>query len=92
MHADAAHEHVAVEAEDFRQQFGAEAVHHRHDDDEGGDAEHDAGEGEAGDDRDEALAAAGTQVAHRQQPLEGAKGAAFAGFTGGLCDVGHTLS
>ena len=35
------------------EQLGAEAVHHRHDDDQRRDAEHDAEEGEAGDDRDE---------------------------------------
>ena len=34
----------------------AEAVHHRHDDDQRRDAQHDAEEGEAGDHRDEALA------------------------------------
>jgi hypothetical protein len=41
---------MAVEAEDLVEQFMAEPVHHRHHDDEGGDAEHDAEEREAGDD------------------------------------------
>ena len=46
---------VAVEPEDLVEQLLAEAVHHRHHDDEGRDPEHDAEEGEPGDDRDEAL-------------------------------------
>ena len=47
-----------------------EAVHHRHDDDQRGDAEHDADEGEAGDDRDEGLAPARTQIAAGKHPFE----------------------
>ena len=46
---------MAVEAKDLLQQLLAEAVHHRHDDDQGGDAKHDADKGEPGDDRDESL-------------------------------------
>ena len=41
---------MAVEPEDAAQQFLAEAVHHRHDDDQGGDAEENAEEGKQGDD------------------------------------------
>ena len=52
------HQQMAVEAEDLAEQFLAEAVHHRHDDDERRDAEHDAEEREAGDDRNESFLAA----------------------------------
>ena len=61
---------VAVEPEDLVEQFLAEAVHHRHDDDEGRDAEHDAEEREAGDDRDESFLAPRAQIAQRQHPFE----------------------
>ena len=65
------HQDVAVEAEDLVEQFLAEAVHHGHHDDQRGDAEHDAEEGEPGDDRDESFLAARAQIARRQHPLEG---------------------
>ena len=61
---------VAVEAEDLVDELGAEAVHHRHDDDQRRDAEHDAEEGEAGDDRDEGLAPARAQIAPGDHPFE----------------------
>ena len=67
---DRLNDEVAVEAEDLVDQLGAEAVHHRHDDDQRRDAEHDADEGEAGDDRDEGLAAAGAEIAPGDHPLE----------------------
>ena len=67
------HQQVAVEAEDLAEQFLAEAVHHRHDDDQGGDAQHDAEEGEAGDDRYESFLAPRPQVAQRQHPFERGK-------------------
>ena len=62
---------MAVQAEDAAEQFLAEAVHHAHDDDERGDAECDADEGENGDDGDEALALAGAEVAEGDHPFEG---------------------
>ena len=65
---------MAVEAEDLLQEFVAESVHHRHDDDQGRHAEHDAEEGEAGDDRDESLFAPRAQIAQRQHPFERRKG------------------
>ena len=52
------------------EQLGAETVHDRHHDDQRRDAEHDAEEGEDGDDRDEAFLAARAQIAQRQHPLE----------------------
>jgi hypothetical protein len=61
---------MAVEAEDAAEQLGAEAVHHRHDDDQGGDAERDAEEGEQRDQRNEALLPARLQLTHRHVPLE----------------------
>ena len=64
------HQQMAVEAEDLVEQFLAEAVHHRHDDDQRRHAEHDAEEGKAGDDRDEAFLAARPQIAQRQHPFE----------------------
>ena len=64
---------MAVEAEDAAQQLGAEAVHHRHDDDERGDAERDAEQREDGDDGDEALLAPRAQIAERDHALERAE-------------------
>ena len=64
------HQQMAVEAEDLVEQLLAEAVHHRHDDDQRRDAEHDAEEREAGDDRNESFLAPRPQVAQRQHPLE----------------------
>ena len=69
--ADLVDDDVAVETEDLGEQLVAEAVHHRHDDDQSGDAEHDAREGETGDNGDEAFGAACPQVARRQHPLIG---------------------
>ena len=69
--ADLVDDDVAVEAEDLGEQLVAEAVHHRHDDDQRRDAEHDAGEREAGDDGDEAFRAARAQIARGQHPLVG---------------------
>ena len=65
---------MAVEAQDLVEQLLAEAVHHRHHDDEGGDAEHDAEEGEPGDHRDESFLAPRPQVAQRQHPFERGEG------------------
>ncbi len=62
---------MGVEAEHALHQLGAEAVHHRHDDDQGRHAQQDAGEGEAGDDGDEAFLPAGPQVAEGDGPFEG---------------------
>ena len=64
------HQQMAVEAEDLVEQLLAEAVHHRHDDDQRRDAEHDAEEGEPGNDRDESFLAARAQIAQRQHPFE----------------------
>jgi hypothetical protein len=65
---------MAVEAEDLVEQFLAEAVHHRHHDDQRGDAEHDAEEREAGDDGDEAFLATRPQIAPDSSHSNGAKG------------------
>ena len=64
------HQDMAVEAEDLVQQFLAEAVHHRHHDDQRGDAEHDAEERKAGDDGDKTFLATRPQIASGQQPFE----------------------
>ena len=76
---------MAVEAEDLVEQFLAEAVHHRHDDDQRRDAEHDAEEGKAGDDRDESFLAPRAQIAQRQHPFERRRRAASP--VGSLIDV-----
>jgi hypothetical protein len=69
------HQQMAVEAEDLVQQFLAEAVHHRHHDDQRGDAEHDAEEREAGDDRNESFLAPRPQIASATASIRtGAKG------------------
>ena len=52
------------------EQIGAEAVHHRHDDDQGGDAERDPEQRKDRDDRDEAFLPARPQIAERDHPLE----------------------
>jgi len=57
--------HVPIEPEHLVEQLLAEAVHYRHDDDERGDAKRNAEEGEARNHRDEALLAAGAQIAKR---------------------------
>ena len=62
-HVDRLHDQMAVDAEDAGQQLGAKAVHHRHDDDERRDAEHDAEEGDRGDHRDHRLLAPRAQIA-----------------------------
>ena len=67
---DPLQEHVAVEADHLLHEVVAKAVHHRHDDDERGDAEHDAEKREAGDHRDRLLRVAGAQIAERDQPFE----------------------
>ncbi len=46
------HDEMAVNAQNSRKKLGTEAVHHRHDDDEGRHAQHDAGERKPGNDRD----------------------------------------
>jgi hypothetical protein len=64
---------MAVEAEDLVEQLRAEAVHHRHHGDQGGDAQHDAEEREQGDHRNESLPPARPEVAQRQHPFEGSE-------------------
>src|ERR1700722_3136366 len=61
---------MPVKAENLVQQFLAEAVHDGHHDDQRSHAEHDAEEGEAGNDGNEAFLATRAQIASRQQPLE----------------------
>src|SRR3972149_12169895 len=62
---------MAVQPEHLVEQLLAEAVHPRHDDDQRCHPEHDADEGEARDDRDEALLAARPQITERHHPFEG---------------------
>ena len=70
--------HVPVEAEDPAEQLGAEAVHHRHHDDQRRDAERDAEKREAGDDRDEAfLRGARADSGSASSPLEGGRTGAY---------------
>ena len=61
---------MAVETEDLVEQFLAEAVHHRHHDDQRRDAEHDAEEGKSRDDGDKSFLAPRAQIAQRQHPFE----------------------
>src|SRR3546814_14132030 len=60
---------MAVHTEDLRQQLLPEAVHYRHDDDEGGDADGDAEHREGGDDGDEALLPARAEIAQGDEAL-----------------------
>ena len=64
---------MAVETEDAADQIGAEAVHDRHDDDQGGDAERDAEQREDGDNRDEAFLPPRPQIAERDHPFKSAE-------------------
>src|SRR5689334_7846858 len=61
---------MAVEAENLVEQFLAKAIHHRHHDDEGGNAEHDPEEGKSGDNGDESLTPPRAQITQRQHPFE----------------------
>src|SRR3546814_9437792 len=61
---------MAVHTEDLRQQLLPEAVHYRHDDDEGGDADGDAEHREGGDDGDEALLPARAEIAQGDEALD----------------------
>src|SRR5262245_5964117 len=65
---------MAVQPEDLVEQLLAEAVHHRHHDDQRRDAEHDAEEREARDDRNESLTPPRAQVAQREHPFEAREG------------------
>ena len=56
MTSGGANHDMAANAENALDQLGAEAIHHRHHDDQRGDAERDADQRQPGDDRDEALA------------------------------------
>src|SRR5690606_17160495 len=67
------HRDVAVEAEHAAEQFGAKAAHHREHDDQGADSEHDAEEGERGDDRDEAFLTTRAQVSPGNHSLDGSE-------------------
>ena len=64
---------IAVEAEDAAEQVGAEPVHHRHHDDQGGDAERDPEQRKDRDDRDEPFLPPRPQIAERDHPLERAE-------------------
>jgi len=72
---DALHQYVTVEAEDLAQQLDAKAVHHRHHNDENGNARRDADAGEDGNHRNEGMLAARAQIAQGDHALEARKGA-----------------
>jgi hypothetical protein len=61
---------MAVDAQNAVQQFGAKAVHHRHDDNQRGDAEHDAQKRNDGDPGGDALLALGAQIAPGDHALK----------------------
>src|SRR5207248_5163877 len=60
---------MAVQPHYLVEQLGAEAVHHAHDDDQRGNAEHDRADRKPRDDEDEALAFAWKQIAAGEHPL-----------------------
>jgi hypothetical protein len=68
------HQQVAIEAQDLVEQLDAEAIHHRHDDDQVRDPERDAEEREQRDDGDESFLAPRQQVSQRQHPFERREG------------------
>src|SRR6185312_14869113 len=59
---------MPVEAEDAAQKLGAEAIHHRHSDDESRDTQRDTGQREDRDDRDKAFLAPRAQITEGDQP------------------------
>ena len=63
-------DHVAVDPENARDEFDAETVHHRHHDDQRRHAQHDAEEGEAGDDGYVGLLAPCPEIPPRDHALE----------------------
>ena len=71
---DRTHEDVAVDPDDLVEKLAPESVHHGHDDDQRRNAQHDACEREACDDRDETFSTARLEVAQRYHPLEHRKG------------------
>ena len=88
----ALHHHVAVEAQDAGEQIVAEAVHHRHHDDQRGDAQRDADERNDGDDRDERLFALRPQIAQRDHPLERCEDARFSCHQASRLTAASTLN
>ncbi len=64
---------MAVEAEDLLEELSAKTIHDSHDDDQSCDAEHDADQREAGDDRNRCLLAPSAQIAPGDEPLEAGK-------------------
>ena len=81
----ALHDQMAVQPEDSPEQLGLEPVHHAHHDDEGGDAQRDADQREAGNHRNEALLALGAQIAPRHHPFETGEGPGEAGHVASFC-------
>jgi hypothetical protein len=62
---------VPVDTEDSGDQFAPKPVHHRHHDDQRGNAEHDANEGKPGNHRNERFLPPRAQVAPGDHALEG---------------------
>ena len=60
---------MPIEPENLIEELVTESVHHREDDDQRGDAKHDAEEGKPGDNRDESLFAPGAQIARGKHPF-----------------------
>src|SRR5512132_3691418 len=64
---------MPVEPENAPHQFMAEAVHHRHDDDQGGDPQKNAQQRKQGDDGNEPLLPARPQITEGDHPFETAE-------------------
>ena len=54
---------MAIQADDLVEKLGAKAIHHAHDNNQRGDAEHDRHKADRRDKEDEPLALAGEQIA-----------------------------
>ena len=63
-------QHMAIEPENLVKQLLAEAIHHRHHDNEGRHSNGEAEERDRGDERNKPLAPPRAQIAHRQHPFE----------------------
>jgi len=60
---------MAIQADDFVKQFGAETVHHAHHHDQRSDAEHDRDQTDTGNEEDKPLPLARQQIAFCDDPF-----------------------
>ena len=84
------HDHMAIEAQNLREQILPEPVHHRHDDNERCHPQHDAQERKSGNDRDKSFLPPRAKVAPRNHPFERRKGRCRSGSLEGRGARGYS--